>query len=92
MISTASPIYYNIFSNFSEGLKKYFHYSDKKFSTKRKKIVKPMKNKIGRLQTTKIVYPLFPTPFASASMKPIPNEVRCQYEENFMMACLLGRA
>ena len=76
IIDTTSPTYYNIFSNFFEGLKKIFHYSDKKFSTKRKKIFKPMKNKIGRLQTAKIIYPFFPTPFASASMKPIPNEVR----------------
>ena len=37
------PIYCDILSNFSEGLKNFFHYSDKKFSTKRKKIIKPMK-------------------------------------------------
>ena len=73
-----SPTYCIFFSNFFDGLKKNYHYSEKIFSTKRKKIFKPMKNKIGRLQTTKIVYPFFPTPFASTSMKPIPNEVRCQ--------------
>ena len=82
----------HFFSNFFEGLKKNYHYSEKTFSTKRKKIVKPMKNKFGRLQTAKSFIHFFPTPFASTSMKPMPNEVLCQYEENFMMACLLGRA
>jgi hypothetical protein len=67
-----------VFFKFFTGLKKNYHYSEKTFSTKRKKIVKPMKNKIGRLQTTKIVYPFFPTPFASASLKLMPNEVHCQ--------------
>jgi hypothetical protein len=78
IISTISTIRCNFFSNFSGGLKKNFHYSDKKFSTKRKKFIKPMKNKFGRLQTAKIVYPFFPTSFASASLKPMPNEVLCQ--------------
>ena len=42
-ITNRLPIYRDTFSNFSEGLKKIFHYSDKNFSTKRKKIIKPMK-------------------------------------------------
>ena len=38
------PIYCDILSNFSDGLKKIFHYSDKKFSTKRKKLSSLWKN------------------------------------------------
>jgi len=50
-------------------LKKNFHYSEKNFSTKRKKIIKPMKNKFERLQTAKIAHFIEKRHLARAKIK-----------------------